>query len=264
VLDEPNLRAFYNLELVDPQGHVIVLGTSVGGTPVHRLQRYNYTIYRVVFPDPALASSYVGDWVLRLTPNGKWSVEAVKDSMKRHPGQADYINPFQGLAPIGFAAAVKSNYNLQVAVLPANYLPGASVTLTAALSDRGWPSDSGEVFVDVTTPSKAVYPSIRLYNDGTHGDATSDDGTWTAPFTQTAESGSYRFFFHAIGVNDRGELAPRQATRYATLMAPGRPPESSGELCLPCVWQRLLWVLVILLLLALLYLAIRGWRRYAV
>jgi hypothetical protein len=33
---------------------------------------------------------------------------------------------------------------------------------------------------------------------------------------------------------------------------------------LPCVWQRLLWFLVILLLLALLYLAIRGWRRYAV
>ncbi len=257
VLDEPSLRAFYNLELVDPQGHVIVLGSTVGGIPVHRLQRYNYTIYRVVFPDVAMASSYVGDWVLRLTPNGKWNTPARMDT---HGPVGGVMGSAQGLVPVGFAAAVKSNYRLDVAVLPSSYLPGAQVTLTASLSDRGWPSVSGDVLVDVTTPSKTVHASFRLYDDGTHGDATAGDGTWTSVFMQTAETGSYKFFFHAIGKNDRGELAPRQETRYATLMAVRNPPGSFSSPCIPCALQKLLWVLILVLILWLLVLVARGWR----
>ncbi len=247
VLDEPYLRAFYNLELVDPSGQIIVLGTTVGGIPVHQLQRYNYTIYRVIFPEVALAPSYVGDWVLRLTPNGRWSPTVVRDSLANRK-QTDYINPYQGLVPIGFATAVKSNYRLAVSVLPSSYLPGANVKLTASLSDRGWPSVTGEVFVDATTPSNTVYPGIRLYDDGTHGDAVSADGTWTNHFLQTGESGSYKFFFHAVGENERGELAPREATRYLTLMQPSRDPHPSDKPCIPCLLQWLLWLMLIGLL----------------
>lgn len=259
VLDDPALRSLYNLELVDPHGNVIVLGSSVGGVPVHVLQRHNYTLYRVVFPGVEQAASYVGDWVLRLTPTGEWNPTTAKQLMTTHEkvGMVMY-DPGQGVAPIGFAAAVASDYRLQVQVLPSSYLPGAEVTLTGALSDRGWPMTKGEIEVDITTPTGTRYNNQRLYDDGTHGDLTAADGTWTGRFIQTAESGSYRFFFHSIGENERGELAPRQATRYATLQVAN--PDPDEEPCIPCNLQRLLWILLFLLLLALLYCCC--WRKH--
>ncbi len=254
VLDEPSLRVYYDLELVDPHGQVINIGTSVGGIPVHKQQRYDYSIYRVVFPDISLASSYVGDWILRLTPNGKYTnrVDHVKGY---NTNQQNIINPYQGVVPVGFAAAVKSDYRMDVNVLPSNLLPGADVKLTAALSDRDWPSSSGQVFVNVTTPLGTKYDGLQLYNDGSHGDASAADGTWTTHFGYTGESGSYRFFFHAVGVNERGELTPREATRYLTLMVASPTPPGKGggqsELCIPCriQWIALLVILLLLLLL---------------
>jgi Mg-chelatase subunit ChlD len=252
VLDEPILRTFYRLEMVTPGGQVIDPGTTVGGITVHQQQRYNYTIYKIIFPDESLAANYIGDWVLRLVPNGTWSSAAVDQALlcsgtpthahtftpllvppqqlkdqdtpcarlKRRP---DAINPHQALVPVGFGAVVSSDYRMDVKVLPSIYLPGADVKLTVALSDRGLPTVVGDVFVDITTPNKTLHPNLRLFDDGTHGDVTAGDGTWTTHFTQTAENGSYKFFFHAIGANERGELAPREDTRYATLMFP-KPP----------------------------------------
>ncbi len=260
VLDDPALRAFYNLELVDPHGQVIVLGTTVGGTPVQELQRFNYTIYKIIFPDEALAATYVGDWVLRLTPNGKWSPAAVREALAHNnQGRQDFINPYQGLVPIGFAVAVSSDYRMDVNVLPSNYLPGANVKLTASLSDRGAPTVGGDVFVNVTTPNGTAYAGVRLYDDGTHGDAQAGDGTWTTDFTQTAETGSYKFFFHAIGKNERGELVPREDTRYATLMPLSKDPPSPDKPCISC---RLLWLLWILLIGLLLLIAVSLLRRF--
>jgi hypothetical protein len=246
VLENPALRGFYDLELVDPSGHVIVLGSTIGGIPVHRLQRYNYTIYRVIFPALEQAPAYAGDWVLRLTTRGEWSAKTVAAVSANPQSTATaYIDPYKGLAPIGFAAAVASNYRLAVQVLPSGYRPGADVMLTASLSDRGWPTVNGQVEVDVTTPS-GVEHTIRLYDDGTHADAERGDGTWTNRFFHTGESGSYKFHFRAIGENERGELAPREATRYLTLMQPSKDPVARP--CLPCWLERLLWVVVVGLL----------------
>jgi len=260
VLDDPALRAFYNLELIDPLGQIIVLGATVGGIPVQQSQRFNYTLYKVIFPDESLAASYAGDWILRLTPNGKWSPAAAREALSQsnQHGQ-DFINPFQGLVPIGFAVAVGSDYRMDVNVLPSNYLPGADVKLTAALSDRGAPSVSGEVIVDAKTPGGTNYPGLRLYDDGTHGDADANDGVFTTHFVQTAETGSYRFFFRANGRNERGELVPREDTRYATLMQlTPNPPSDTG--CIPCRWLLILWILLILLLLFLLFSLLRCCR----
>lgn len=259
VLDDPAMRSFYNLELVDPHGNVLALGSSVGGVPIHVSQRHNYTLYRVVFPDVSQASTYVGDWVLRLTPSGKLDAAASHQLMTtyREVGMVMY-DPSQGVAPIGFAAAVASDYRLRVEVLPNNYLPGAQVTLTAALSDRGWPMTNGVIEVDVTTPNGTRYDNVSLYDDGSHGDLTAGDGNWTGHFIQTAESGSYRFFFHAIGENQRGELAPRQATRYATLQV--AIPNPDDEPCIPCLVEKILWILLFLLLLMLWYCCC--WRKY--
>ena len=241
VLEDPTLRGYYNLELIDPNGRVIVLGSTVGGIPVHRLQRHNYTLYRIVFPAVEQAPAYVGDWVLRLTPKGEGNPNPGRRALAS-------VKPIKlGLVPIGFAAAVASNYRLAIQVLPSSNQTGADVTLTASLSDRGWPAVNGRVEVDVTTPSGIEHKGIQLYDDGTHGDAVAGDGTWTNHFLQTGESGTYKFFFRALGENERGELAPRQATRYLTLMHPVGP-ERVEEPCLPCWLQRLLWAVAILLL----------------
>jgi hypothetical protein len=91
------------------------------------------------------------------------------------------------------------------------------------------PAHTGNVFVDVTTPSHTLHANLVLFDDGTHGDDLAGDGTWTTRFTQTLESGSYKFFFHAIGANERGELAPREDVRYASLMFPKLPHIDGGK-----------------------------------
>jgi hypothetical protein len=248
VLDDPALRAFYDLAFISPDGTVITPGASVGGIPVQEMDRQTYRIFRVVFPDLSQASTYIGDWRLRLTPNGKWSREAVKQALAEsaihHSG---YISPYQGLVPVGFAAAVASNYKLQVQLLPSGYLPGAAVQLTGSLSDRGWPAVDGQIHVTVTAPGGTDY-SLTLYDDGSHADAATSDGTWTNRFLQTGVPGVYKFFFQAVGHNARGELAPRQATRYLTLMQPEPPPRDTTESCIPCNLQRALLLLGLLLL----------------
>ncbi|MEW4527440.1 choice-of-anchor X domain-containing protein [Maioricimonas sp. JC845] len=217
VLDDPVLRRFYDIEFVSPKGQVIVPGVTIGGIPVHQAQRRTYSIYRIIFPDATQAHTYVGDWMLRLTPNGKWSREAVKRALEegeiRH---SSFINPHRGLVPVGFAAAVASNYHLAVSVSAKDYLPGNEVLLEARLTDRGVPMPKGKVTATITPP-KGSPQRIELYDDGTHGDATAHDGEWSNRFTRTRAAGSYRVHFRSVGHNDRGELAPREATRFVTL-----------------------------------------------
>ncbi|MCC6678105.1 MAG: VWA domain-containing protein [Phycisphaerales bacterium] len=262
VMDEPGLRGFYDLQLLDPGNHIMTVGASVGGVPVQVIERENYRIFKVVFPDLGLSSSYVGDWTLLLTPNGKW-----KPDPKTQRGVASdpVFTGTNGLAPIGFGAAVGSNYRLDVGVSPTAYEPNSTVTMTASLSDRQWPSVTGSVFVDVTKPSGSTTAGIELFDDGTHGDVAASDGTWTNRFGQTFEAGSYKFFFSAVGKNDRGELAPRQATRYVSLVPPGRDPSTAGggdgkvpdEPCIPCRLQWWLWGILLTLLVIVIILLIR-------
>lgn len=246
-LDDPVLRAFYDLEFVSPSGDVIVAGVTIGGIPIQEMSRHTYKIYRIVFPDMAEADTYVGDWVLRLTPNGEWSRERVKQALAESDmSHSTYISPFQGQVPIGFAAAVASNYRLEVQVLPSSYLPGADVRLTGSLSDRGWPAVDGHIQVTATAPNGTAY-GFPLYDDGSHSDDAASDGTWSNRFTQTGVPGVYKFFFQSVGYNERGELAPREATRYVTLQQPESTPEDGR--CIPCVLLRILLVLGLLLLL---------------
>ncbi len=257
VMDEPGLRGYYDLQLLDPTGGVMALGASVGGVPVQVIERENYRIFKVVFPDLALGTSYVGDWKLILVPNGKWTPPRGDVQTHAPPKSGDSVfTGYNGLAPIGFGAAVGSNYRLEVGVSPTNYEPNAQVTMTASLSDRQWPSITGSVTVDVTKPSGSTVAGITLFDDGTHGDAAAHDGTWTNVFGETAEAGSYKFFFNATGYNDRGELAPRQATRYVSLVPPDRPNPPDRP-CLPCWLVNVLYLLTLLLLLAILILV---WR----
>lgn len=222
VLDDPALRPFYDLEFVSPTGTVMVPGVTIGGIPIQETRRGTYRIYRIVFPDVSQAASYVGDWVLRLTPNGKWNRRTVKQALAESQIEhSSFIDPNQGLVPVGFAAAVSSTYRLAVSTQPDRFLPGATVRLEARLTDRGWPMPMGQVNVLVTDPDDATH-SLTLFDDGTHGDTTAGDAVWTNSFSSTARAGVYRFLFRSTGQNERGELAPREASRFVTL-APVEP-----------------------------------------
>lgn len=242
VLDDPVLRSFYDLQFVSPKGQIIMPGVNIGGIPIQESRRHTYKLYRIIFPDLSKANSYVGDWVLRLKPNGRWSQEAVKNALRESKmNYSTFINPHQGLVPIGFAAAVASNYKLDVSVSTVSYLPGTEVRLTASLTDRGWPALDGKVNVTVTSPGGSTH-QVTLHDDGTHGDQKPGDGAWTNLFVQTAQPNVYKFLFRSTGRNDRGELAPREATRYVTLKQPEPPPGDGDNKpcrclkeCLPCI-----------------------------
>jgi hypothetical protein len=263
VMDEEYLRPYYKLELVDPQRQVIDLGTLVGGVPVHKSQRYNYTIYRVVFPDVGQAHAYVGDWDLRITPVGRHVELAPGDDKNVMANRPASQSAAQGKAPIGFVAAVGSDYKLDARIDLDHYQPGATVTMLATLTDRGEPATDGHVTVEVTDPGGTTYAPIELCDDGTHGDLSASDGTWTNRFQQTGLKGTYRFFFRSIGKNYRGELTPREAVRYATLTIEEPdghrpPPEGRGRCCLPC-W--LLWIIIVVAILVLVLALRRRGRR---
>lgn len=253
-LDNPAVRGYYTLELVDPNGNVIIPGSTVGGVPVHVQTHNDYRIVRVIFPDISKSSSYIGDWVLRLTPNGKVPGRPGLSSVGGNAGGAGIH------VPIGFAAAVASDFKLAVTATAPSYVPGADITLTAAMTDRGWPAPNGSVLIDIDTPGGAQhYANVVMYDDGTHGDTTAGDAIWTTHFIGTAAAGSYKFFYKASGHNDRGELAPRQDTRYVELTNPVPPGGGPDGGCISCRLQWLLWGLVIsLLLLSLLCCLFKG------
>jgi hypothetical protein len=266
VYEIPELRPFYDLQVMDPFGHLIDPTSVVGGVPVHVLTRPGYRIVRVVFPDLAHSGDYVGTWSVWLKANGKWDEKKAREALRHYPGYAsgsEWISPFAGLVPIGFGTAVASDYRLDVAVGSDSTLPGAHVHLTGVLTDRQMPAAEGHIEVTATTPDGAVHPALALADDGLHDDGAAGDGVFSATFASTAQTGTYRFLFHSIGKNERGELAPREETRYLHLAAPPKTHDPDGgepgghggrgdEPCLPCGLQWLLWILVIVLLLVIL------------
>ena len=257
-LDAPEYRPFYDLELVSPQGDVLAIGTDIGGVPVQIKERNTYRVFRVVFPELAQSGSYIGAWKLRLRPNGKCRPRPL--SADNGANLKERLKPCETVltskAPLGFAAAVASNYKLAVAANPSSLFPGAEIFLTALLSDRGWPAVNGAVLVDVRTPDGVELNRLPMFDDGTHGDLEANDGVWSRRFRDTAQSGSYRFYFKALGKNDRGELTPREATRFVTLAQsiPNPQPcgEACGQNCLSCTLQKWLWAIVLALLILLL------------
>lgn len=249
VLDDPVLRQFYDLDFLTPTSDVIVPGVTVGGIGIQQSSRHNYKLFRIIFPSVEQAATYVGDWSLRLTPNGRWDPKVVRKLLKESEiNYSGWLNPFQGTVPIGFAAAVTSDYRLNVTVNASSFVPGADVKLTANLTDRLWPAPNGSVTVKVTDPNDVTY-SVALYDDGSHGDAVATDATWTNTFSQTSASGSYKFLFRSAGHNERGELGAREASRYLTLEHPDVTPGGDPtERCIPCLLLRWLLALALILL----------------
>ena len=141
-------------------------------------------------------------------------------------GYSGLVQPLKGQVPIGFAAAVGSNYRFEVSVAPENYEIGSPVSLVGSLSDRRWPSADCKVQVEITYPN-GVVQNLKLFDNASGIDAMAGDAIWSRRLSNTSLPGVYRFLFRAEGKNLRGELAPREATRYLTLTDPKKRPDEN-------------------------------------
>ncbi|GIW05697.1 MAG: hypothetical protein KatS3mg060_0502 [Dehalococcoidia bacterium] len=81
---------------------------------------------------------------------------------------------------------------------------GADVPLLAALADTQ-PITGATVRVTVQGPDPRQSITLRLRDDGQHGDGKARDGVYGAVYPLTRLAGSYRFEFEASGVNHAGE-----------------------------------------------------------
>ncbi len=255
VLDDPMLSSFYTLEFVDPRGNVLTPASLLGTIPIQVLSRPGYSLYKLIFPDVSQAPLYVGEWILRLVPTGTWkpglAIKSGEDKVYgRYLVPGESIQPHRGVVPIGFSGAVKSDYNMIVTATASTDRPGADVLLIASLSDRGWPSLGGTIRVTTTRPDNASMQYL-LFDDGTHGDTQANDGAYSNVYNQTALKGVYKFSFDGLGVNDRGEMVPRHASRFVSLYPPD-PTGTTGDGkctgCFPCWVYYLFAVLIVLFL----------------
>ncbi len=259
VLDSPAVRDYYELELIAPNGQVMSPGVQVGGVTIHMKQRHSYTICKVNLPAAEETAEYLGDWLLRYTPKRDFTGADRKVLLTQaQHGHVVVPDIGHGFLPIGFAAAVASDYQMEVEAFSDDYHPGAKFTLMATLTDRGWPSVDGQVSVEITDPDSEQSVIVRLYDDGTHGDAEPSDGTWTSTFNRTGAAGVYHLLFRGQGRTHRGEMASREASRFISLskytVGPGIGGPDGRVQCIPCP---LLWILIILFFLILILIYIR-------
>ncbi len=77
------------------------------------------------------------------------------------------------------------------------YDPNQPIHITAMLANNNIPLIGASVTVRVITPANVE--DILLYDDGTHGDTQSNDGTYTNTYANTNVSGNYYIVAAAIG-----------------------------------------------------------------
>ncbi len=246
ILDDPAMRLYYQLEVIAPTGDVVNPGLIQGigenifahgfetgeiieNSPtidleINTISHDTYKIYNVKFIGNGKYSPYFGQWSLKLTPNGFWPqlIEPVTSSSTFNYA-SNGINPFAGIVPIGFTAAIGSNFRLNAKLITQDYNLNSSILMTATLSDRQLPVTEGNVIVNITKPfgsslnNDPIPFDVQLYDDATHGDLIKGDGTWTNQFNGTDQLGVYQFVFKASGQNSNNETAYRKASKYMTI-----------------------------------------------
>lgn len=91
-----------------------------------------------------------------------------------------------------------------------------TLKLRAGLEDEGGPLLNGNVSTTVTLPDGSTVP-VALHDDGVNGDATANDGIYSADFTTTTQAGNYALVFEATGQTPDGLRYDRSAFALATV-----------------------------------------------
>ena len=81
-------------------------------------------------------------------------------------------------------------------------------------------------------PGQQAALVVRLYDNGTHGDSTANDGVYVNQFAKTHKEGTYAFHFHAKGPTHNGNRFTRERTVQSFLSV--RPtPETLNVTVVP-------------------------------
>jgi hypothetical protein len=122
----------------------------------------------------------------------------------------------------GIAIGAGSNLRMQAYVEPGTKFVGDTIRLNGVLAEAGLPLKDSNVRVFAESPSGAEY-TIILRDDGLHQDGDEDNGDYGGLFTNTMETGVYRFLFRAEGLQ-AGRSYVRELHRTKTIYDRRKPP----------------------------------------
>ena len=70
----------------------------------------------------------------------------------------------------------------------------------------------------IAFPGRISPSTFHMYDDGTHGDVTASDGTYTAWIKDTLKEGTFSFYFRASGIIGKGAFERDEVIqKYVTL-----------------------------------------------
>jgi hypothetical protein len=171
-----------DLELMDPNGNML----TAGGTNVV----YNKNRYFVSFQ---IKSPTAGTWQAKI--KGTTVMDEQGYMFKVMAKNSNLV-----LQPHFDKASYSKGEAIQVNATLTNTQPVTNASVTAILG----PMATGGL-------SPAADLTLKLYDDGTHGDGAANDGVYANSWTNTAWDGSYNFQILATGMNN-GEKFARQVS----------------------------------------------------
>jgi hypothetical protein len=108
---------------------------------------------------------------------------------------------------------------LNFGLRPWERVPGAQLPIYVVLVDEVGPITGANVQVSIQRPGGAIH-ALNLYDDGTHGDASPDDGVYSNEYP-ISRPGSHHVKARALGTAHDGELFQRHLLRHVRV--PVRP-----------------------------------------
>ena len=159
-----------DLTLVDPDGNTISPSSAQNDQDV------NFSSSEGTEGFTLLESFTVEDPV-----PGEWTARIEGKSVTSSSGEG-----------YGVTALVRgSNVSLQAATNFDFYRNGDPMELQAEFTQDGSPVTGGKVAADILLPDMTK-ETLQLFDDGTNGDPTADDGVYYNTFSNTSQSGPYR------------------------------------------------------------------------
>ena len=166
--------------LLKPDGSVINPEVAADDPDIEHVEEDTYEFYRVNNPDP-----------------GVWNMEITAVNV-----------PTSGAA---FKADVQVSSTLyhSLSTDRDQYSQGENPKLLVSISEQGLPITGATVITNVTLPDSSV-ATLKLYDDGGHGDVVKDDGVYANYFQNTSQTGEYTVEALTVGTNDNNEQFSRE------------------------------------------------------
>ena len=157
-----------NMTLVSPSGEIF----GPDSANVTEYAKSNDTIYYLIDnPEP-------GEWTAEIDP----------------------VNISESGEPYTFSTFFNHSVSMNVWTnQPTGYSAGDNPAIYAQITDGSQPIPGATVWADVQYPDQSLQ-TVALYDDGTHGDATAGDGTYTSSVS-LPQSGIYQITVSTNGTS---------------------------------------------------------------